>query len=186
MTLDTRHTNIDYVCTLVPAVPAPGSVSTLTVLRVQTFGTVEHQHRMTSRRKQPLRFLLSTAILAGCSTGFSSSSHLFYHQSQIGSATQSPAHHQLLDDSANSAHALGSTANSRRSGHPRHHHAQLPVLPMIHLRASRLRLFSSRYGDNSSNDDVDDESLNDDKFLRVKLAIVKDKIKKFEKFAEEC
>ena len=35
-------------------------------------------------------------------------------------------------------------------------------------------------------DDIDDESLNDDKFLRVKLAIVKDKIKKFEKFAEEC
>lgn len=35
-------------------------------------------------------------------------------------------------------------------------------------------------------DDIDDESLNDDKFLRVKLSIVKDKIMKFEKFAEEC
>ena len=35
-------------------------------------------------------------------------------------------------------------------------------------------------------DDIDDESLDDDKFLKFKLEIVLDKIKKYEKFTEEC
>lgn len=114
---------------------------------------------MTSRRKQPLRFLVSTAILVGCSSGFSSTSHLLHHrQSQSRSASQPSSQQLLLDDSAHSVLAM---CNSRRSGHTRHHNVLLPGLPMDLSRASRLRLFSSRYGDFGSNDDFDDESDND-------------------------